>query len=155
MLGRAFANHYRKMKLKEIMTRRPEVVRPDEPVQEAARKMRDLNVGVMPVCDGVRLHGMISDRDIAIRAAAEALDCATVETADVMTPGVVWCYEDQDVEVGAELMKEKQVRRLVILDRDKMLVGIVSLGDLAVESGDLEISAETLERVSEPVGPHR
>ena len=144
------------MQVKEVMTSGVECMRPDASLQEAARKMRDLDVGPMPVCgDNDRLVGMLTDRDIAVRAVADGKDARTTSVRDVMTPDVIYCYEDQDVGEAARLMKENQVRRLVVLNRDKRLVGIVSLGDLATESGDRQKSGEVLQDVSEPSVPRR
>jgi CBS domain-containing protein len=138
------------MQVKEVMTRGVECVPPDCTLQEAAQKMKALDVGPLPICDNDRLAGMLTDRDITVRAVAEGLDPRTTRVRDVMTPEVVWCFDDQDVEEAARLMKEKQIRRLLVLNRDKRLVGIVSLGDLAVETGDEQLAGETLEKVSEP-----
>jgi hypothetical protein len=96
---------------------------------------------------------MITDRDITVRATAEGLAPGLGQVRDVMTPDVVSCFEDQDVQEAARLMQEHQVRRLVVLNRDRRLVGLVSLGDLAVETGDEKLAGKTLERVSEPASP--
>jgi len=138
------------MQVKDIMTREVRCASPDETLQEAARKMKDLDVGPLPVCDNDRLAGMLTDRDITVRAVAEGRDPKTAKVREVMTEGVLACFEDDDVAEAARLMKEKQVRRLVVLSRDKRLAGIVSLGDLAVEAGDKRLSGEALERVSQP-----
>lgn len=143
------------MQIKNIMTRNVEVIRPETTLQEAAETMKRLNVGPLPVCEDDRLVGMLTDRDIAVRAVAEGQDPWTDHVRDVMTPDIVYCYEDQDVREAAKLMKEKQIRRLVVLNRDKRLVGIVSLGDLAVDTGDEELAGATLEAVSEPAKPTR
>lgn len=143
------------MKLKEIMTPDPEVVRPEANLQEAARLMRDLNVGLIPVCDGDRLQGMLTDRDITTRAVAEGLDPSTVRVMQVMTPEVVSCYEDQDAEEAVSLMEENQIRRIIVLNRDKKMTGIVSLGDVAVRVGRDQLSGETIEQISEPSAPDR
>ena len=137
------------MQIKDAMTMGVEVVRPDETLQEAARKMKSIDVGPLPVCDGDRLVGMITDRDIIVRATAEGRDPKTTLVKAAMTPGVVYVYEDQDIEEAAALMKERQIRRLVVLDRTKRLVGILSLGDIAEEADEVT-SGEVLERVSEP-----
>lgn len=141
--------------LKDIMTRNVEVVRPNTSVFEVAQKMKNLDVGVMPICDGDRLVGMVTDRDITIRATADGLDPMSTQAATVMTPNLAFCYEDQDVREAAQVMEECQIRRLPIVNRDKRLVGIVSLGDLAVEIGNDRLSGEVLERVSEPSQPDR
>jgi CBS domain-containing protein len=143
------------MLVSEAMTRDAECTRPDATLQEAADRMNSLDVGSLPVCDNDRLVGMITDRDITIRAVAGGDDPGAKRVRDAMTPGVFWCYEDQNVTEAARLMREKQVRRLPVLNRDKRLVGIVSLGDLAVDTGDEQLAGETLEAVSEPASPRR
>jgi len=144
------------MQVREVMSHGVECVRPDDTLQQAARKMRDLDVGPLPVCgDNDRLAGMITDRDITVRAVAEGWDASKKQVKDAMTDEIVYCFEDQDVEEASKLMREKQIRRLVVLNRDKRLVGIVSLGDLAVQTRDQEMAARTLEEVSEPVGAGR
>jgi CBS domain-containing protein len=143
------------MQVSEVMTRGAECTRPDAPLHEAAERMKALDVGVLPVCDNDRLVGMLTDRDITVRATAEALPPGLGRVRDVMTPDVIYCFEDQSVAEAARLMEQKQVRRLVVLNRDKRLVGIVSLGDLAVKADDEGLSREALEEVSEPAAPRR
>ena len=108
-------------------------------------------VGSLPVCENDRLVGMLTDRDIVVRAIADGCDTKTTTAREIMTPDIVYCFEDQDVQEAARLMEQNQIRRLVVLNRDKRLVGIVSLGDLAVETGDEHLTGKTLEKVSEPV----
>jgi CBS domain-containing protein len=141
--------------IQEIMTRNVEVVRPDAPIREAAEKMRSLDVGSLPVCDGQRLVGMITDRDITIRAIADGRDPSQTPVTEAMTPEIVYCYDDQDVKEVAELMEERQIRRLPIISRDKRLVGIVSLGDLAVDTGKKKMAGQTLTEISKPARPDR
>jgi CBS domain-containing protein len=143
------------MLIKDVMTRGVECVGPDDTIQAAARKMRDLDVGPVPVCDKDRLAGMLTDRDIAVRAVAEGRDANACKVRDVMTEDVVYCFDDQPVEEAERGMKEKQIRRLLVLNRDKRLVGIVSLGDLAVRTGDRQQSGEVLHEVSEPTSSAR
>jgi CBS domain-containing protein len=143
------------MQLKDVMTRDVEVIHPNATLEEAAAKMDALNVGPLPVCDGDRLVGMLTDRDVTVRATAAGRDPKTTRVREVMTDEVVYCFEDQDTNEAARIMEEKQIRRLVILNRDKRLVGIVSLGDLAVTTQDDQLSGEVLERVSEPAEPER
>jgi len=143
------------MLVKEIMTRNVECVRPGDTLDVAARKMRDLDIGPLPVCDNDRLTGMVTDRDITIRATAEGLDPKAATVREVMTPDISYCYEDQDVRDAADTMAAQQIRRLAVLNRDKRLVGIVSLGDIAVESGDRAQAADTVRAVSEPAAPRR
>ena len=142
-------------RVKDVMTPGVEVVRPDATLDEAAQKMKTLDVGVIPVCDGERLAGMLTDRDIVVRAIAEDQDPKRTTVREAMTPQVTYCFEDDDVEEAAMLMVEKQIRRLVVLNRDKRLVGIVSLGDFAVHTENTRLSGEVLEYVSEPAAPRR
>jgi CBS domain-containing protein len=141
------------MKVKDVMTHGCECIGPESTLREAARWMKELDVGPLPVCDNDRLVGMLTDRDIVLRAVAEGRDPSTTRVLDVMTPNITYCFEDQDVGEAARLMEDKQIRRLVVLNRDKRLVGIVSLGDLAVETGDERLVGEALERISEPASP--
>jgi CBS domain-containing protein len=117
------------MKTRDVMTWGVECVSPDTSLQEAARKMRDLDVGPLPVCDNDRLAGVLTDRDITVRATAEGRDPRTTMVRDVMTPDPVYCFEDQEVHEAARLMEEKHIRRLLVLNRQKHLVGIMSLVD--------------------------
>ena len=121
------------MKVHNVMTKGAVCTRPDATLQEAAGQMKKLDVGALPVCDNDRLVGVITDRDIAVRSVADGHDPTADHVRDAMTPGIVYCFEDQDASEAAKLMAEKQVRRLPVLDRNKRLVGIVSLGDLAVD----------------------
>jgi len=142
------------MQVHEVMTPGAECTHPKATLQDAARMMRDLDVGALPVCgDNDRLVGMITDRDIVVRALAEGQDPKKSRVQDVMSPDILYCFEDQSLGEAADLMKDHQVRRLVVLNRDKRLVGIVSLGDLAAKSRDKGLSGETLEHVSEPAFP--
>jgi CBS domain-containing protein len=139
------------MKVKDILTKDPHVIRPDAMICEAAIMMKKCDIGMLPVCDGQRLVGTITDRDLAVRAIADGYDPLRTRVEDIMTPNVFWCYDDQDIEDAAQIMEEKQVRRLPIVNRDKRLVGIVSLGDLALRSQNDKLAEEVLECVSEPV----
>ncbi len=143
------------MQVKDVMTRDVEVVAPDATLQEAATKMDALDVGPLPVCDGDRVLGMITDRDITVRAVAQGQDPKAARVADFMSRDLVYVFEDQDVGDAARLMQEKQIRRVLVLSRDKRLVGIVSLGDVAVQTGDDRLTAATLEEISEPDAPDR
>ena len=141
--------------LKDVMTPRVEVIHPGATLEDAAQKMKAFDVGVIPVCDGERLVGMLTDRDIVVRVIAEQRDPKRMAVRDAMTPQVTYCFDDDSVEKAAMLMVEKQIRRLVVLNREKRLVGIVSLGDLAVHTENTQLSGEVLEYVSEPAGPRR
>jgi CBS domain-containing protein len=142
------------MKVKEVMSRGVECTRPEATLQGAAMKMRDLNIGTLPVCgEQNKLVGILTDRDITIRSVALGQNPANSRVREAMTPKVIYCYEDDDAEDAARVLKDHQIRRLVVLDRRQQLVGIMSLGDLAVETKDDKLSGEALERISEPVHP--
>jgi CBS domain-containing protein len=143
------------MQLRDVMTRDVEVVRPESTLAEAARKMKELDVGPIPVCDDNQIIGMITDRDIATRAVAEGRDPKQTQVREVMTEDVVYCFEDQDIDEAARLMRERQVRRLLVLNRSRELTGIVSLGDLAVDTGDERLAGETLEDISSDTSSRR
>ncbi len=138
------------MQLKDIMTPEVERLPKDANVQEVAQTMKALDVGMIPVYDGDRLVGMVTDRDIALRVAAEGRDAARTPAHEVMTPEVIYCFEDQTIEEAVQVMEEQQIRRLIVLNRDKRLVGIVSLGDLATHSESQEIAGEALSGISQP-----
>ena len=138
------------MQLKDVMTPAVEVIAPEASISEAAEKMSHLDIGPLPVCDGERLVGMLTDRDITVRAVAAGRDPLTTQVCDVMTPDVVYGFEDQEVHDAVRLMEQYQIRRLPVLNRSKQLVGMVALGDLAVHAGTQPVAAEVLEQVSEP-----
>lgn len=119
------------MQVQQFMTKTVEFVSPTTTLAEAATLMRELDVGVLPVGDGGRATGMLTDRDIVVRAIAENRDPAQTRVGEVVTPRVCTVYADQDVEDAANLMSREQVRRLLVIDRDQRPVGIVSLGDLS------------------------
>lgn len=136
-------------KVSEVMTPRVQVISPESTIQEAAQQMRGGDFGMLPVGENDRMIGSISDRDIVIRAIAEGKEFTT-KVRDVMSEGIVWVYEDDSVEEAARLMSDNQIRRLPVVNRDKRLVGIVALGDFAVESTDLRPAAEALTEISRP-----
>jgi len=138
------------MQVFEVMTPDVIVIEADTPLAEAARKMKLLDVGPLPVVEEERLVGMVTDRDITVRATAEGLDPEEVEVREVMTPEVVACRDTDDVQDAARTMQLAQLRRLVVVDENGRLVGIVSLGDIALQAGDDKLTGETLEGVSEP-----
>lgn len=140
------------MELRDIMTKNVHVVSPTLTLREAAQKMRDLDTGILPVCDEQAIIGMITDRDIVVRSVADGKNPTESAVTDAMSTDVVCMYEDDDVEDAAQVMEEKQIRRLVVLNRNQELAGIVSLGDLSREVGDEELSGEVLKNVSEPGG---
>ena len=136
------------------MTRDVEEIPPQATLKEAAQKMRSLDVGALPVCENEKIIGMITDRDITIRAVASGEDPNRCKVRDAMSPQMFFCYEDEDVQRAARMMEEKQIRRLPVFDRQQRLCGIVSLGDIATRTHDDRLSGEVLEQVSEPNQPH-
>lgn len=143
------------MKLSEIMTRDVVIIQPDDSLRSAAKKMRDRNIGFLPVCDGEKLLGVISDRDITIRALADGMDVNIMLGRDLMTSPAIYCFDDQEVGEAARIMEENQIRRLVVLSRDqKRVAGVISLGDVARhESADR--AGRVLQKVSEPDGSEK
>jgi CBS domain-containing protein len=145
----------RAVQIKEIMTRDPVVSRPDATLREAAQTMRELDSGVLPIGEDDRLLGILTDRDITIRATAEGKDPNSTPVREVMSSEVVACFEDDDEQDAAAKMQEHQLRRLVVLDRNERLVGIVSMGDLALYTTDDRLAGEVTEAVSEPTDAER
>jgi CBS domain-containing protein len=141
------------MKVREVMTRQVQTVSPDQPAQDAASFMLQANAGSIPVIDGDRLIGMITDRDIAVRGVAKGFGPDT-PVRDLMTRDIVCVRMDEDCEEVANKMSEAQVRRLPVIDDQQKLCGIVSLGDLARET-DSEAAEQALEGVSQPGGQHQ
>jgi len=137
------------MQLRDFINYHVETVGLGDTLQQAAQKMRDLDVGSLPVCENNRIVGIVTDRDITIRATASGDDPKAVKVNDVMTPEVISCNENGSVEEAARLMQEHQIRRLFVVNDDQELVGVTSLGELATASKDRVLAGETLERVSE------
>lgn len=142
------------MKVKEVMTPNVEFVRSDDSIQQAARKMEELNVGALPVVVGEELVGIITDRDIVIRSVAQGLDPEKHEVLEAVSEGVVSCSEEDDIETVSGLMRENQIRRIVVKNGQEKVSGIVSLGDLAVNI-QKESAGGILKEVSEPSEPAR
>jgi CBS domain-containing protein len=135
------------MKVREIMTTNVECVPPEASISELASRMKTLDVGFLAVCESDRLVGTVTDRDIVLRGIAGHHDLNTVKARDIMTPEVFWCYEDDDVKDVAKRMREKEVRRMLILSKDKRLTGVVSIGDISkVEERE---SGKTLKDITE------
>jgi CBS domain-containing protein len=136
------------MKVKEVMTRNVEVIRPNDSLQMAAQKMRDRDIGFLPVYEGDELIGVVTDRDIAIRAIADGTNPNAIVGREIVTSPVVYCFDDQDVEEAARLMRENQIRRLIVLDRkNDQPAGVISLGDLAGTVKE-KTAGKTLESIS-------
>ena len=141
------------MKVSEVMTRDVRTVRPDQPVQEAASFMLSADAGSIPVTDGDRLIGMITDRDIAVRGIAKGYGPDT-PVRELMTNDIIAAREDDDIDDVASRMSEAQVRRLPVIDEQERLCGIVSLGDLT-QNGKSDQAEQALEGVSQPGGKHQ
>ena len=141
------------MKVSEVMTTEVETVSADQTAREAAAFMLRADAGSIPVCEGERVIGMITDRDIAVRGVAEGRGPDT-PISELMSDGIVCAHEDDDIQAVAQRMSEEQVRRMPVLNSEQNLVGIVSLGDLARESAG-QAAEKALEGVSAPGGQHQ
>lgn len=130
------------------MTTNPKYIEQDTSLQEAARQLRDLDVGFLPVGNGKRLLGTLTDRDIVVRAVAGGVDLESARAGDYMTEQVLYVYDDETIDDAIKTMRKKQVRRLIVVNRDKDLVGVVSLGDLATRTDEESQKAEALAGVS-------
>lgn len=138
----------------DVMTRGVRTLSPRDSMRLAAQAMDELAVGSVPVCDGTRLLGMVTDRDLTIRGMARGLAADSTPLSQVMSGDVKWCYDDQSVEEAAQLMCDAQIRRLPVVDHDKRLVGVLSLGDVAVKAGPQE-AGQALQDISRPSEPDR
>ncbi|MEK0083396.1 CBS domain-containing protein [Benzoatithermus flavus] len=140
------------MKVSDVMTRTVKTTTPDVTIREAARLMADLDAGILPVAQGDRLVGMITDRDITVRAVAQGKGPDT-RVEEAMTRDVKYCYEDEQLDHVVKNMARLKVQRLPVMDRNKRLVGIVSLGDIAIQ-GDSSLTDTAVTGIKEPGGPH-
>jgi len=140
------------MKVSKCMTRDVELVSPTQTIRDAAQMMADLDAGALPVQQDDRLVGMITDRDIAVRAVAQGKSPET-PVRDVMSPEVLYCFDDQEIEDVSRNMGEVKVRRLPVVNRDKRLVGIISIGDLALKE-EQTLTGSTIARISKTGGNH-
>lgn len=140
------------MKVSELMSTDVLVGRPDDTIRVLAEQMARLDIGAVPVCDGRTIIGILTDRDIAIRAVALGRGPETT-AATIMTRDVKYCMEDDDVSEVSDRMGDTQVRRIPVLDKDRNLVGIISLGDLALAAKSTT-AGKTLEKISQPNKPH-
>jgi CBS domain-containing protein len=143
------------MQLREVMTKNVESMPAEATIQEAAGLMAVLEIGFLPVTEANLPVGVVTDRDITIRAVAHGRDPKRTPVRDVMTSDVETMPQDQDVAEAARLMEERQIRRLLVEDINRRIVGVVTLGDLAVETGDRELGGEALEKISEHATPNR
>jgi CBS domain-containing protein len=142
------------VKIRDVMTPDVQCVRPEENLVEAAALMRQLDVGSLPVCDKDNVVGMLTDRDIVTRCVAGGRDPRECTVLEAMSPGVVCVLEDDDVAQAIRVMEEHQIRRALVMNPEKQLVGIVSLGDIAVD-GDASLSGAALKDISQPAEPVR
>lgn len=145
------------MQVSEIMTRDVETIPPEASLQQAAAAMEALGVGSLPVCDGKRLVGAITDRDIVVRGVAAGMSPVDSLVSDCMTEDIAYAFCDEEADEVLERMKMLQVRRLAVLDRDRMLAGIVSLGDIATEprAAALGTVGAAVAEISEPSRPRK
>ncbi len=138
-------------RISEVMTRGVQVIGPNESLQHAAQLMDELNVGALPVCDAGELLGIITDRDITVRATAIGLRASDTAVCEIMTEQTRWCTEDQTTDEVMQQMGDVQIRRLPVMNADHELVGIVSLGDLATrQSGHVDKALRDISQPSEP-----
>lgn len=137
------------MKAADIMTKDITVVNPESSIRDAAEKMRALDTGILPVCDGRDMVGVITDRDIVIRTTADGKDPAGAKVKEAMTTEVAFCLEDEDIEKIAHRMEENRIRRMPVISHGKKLVGMISLADMAARGGQ-GAACEVLEKVSRP-----
>ena len=140
------------MRVSDAMTANVRIANPQQTIADAARMMAELDAGALPVGDGDRLVGMITDRDIAIRAIAAGKGPQTL-VKDIMSKEVLYCFADQNLDDVVQNMADTKVRRMPVLNRDKRLVGILSLGDVALVD-DPDVTGEALSEISEPGGKH-
>ncbi len=145
------------MQVSDVMTRDVETIPPDASLQQAAQAMEAIGVGSLPVCEGRRLVGTLTDRDIVVRGVATGRSPIEMLVRECMTGDISYAFEDEDAEEVLARMKALQVRRLAVLDKEKNLIGIVSLGDIATEprAADLKEVGEAIAEISEPSRPHK
>jgi CBS domain-containing protein len=136
-------------KIKDVMTEGVELIGPDATMKEAAAKMAETDVGILPVGENDRLVGVVTDRDLVVRGIAEGNDPSQTKIRDVMTQGVLYCYDDQDPTEAAKDMAKQQVRRMPVVTRDKRLIGMISLGDIA-RKHDPDKAGKALKEVVSP-----
>ena len=137
------------MQVQHIMSRNVEIVEPTTTISKAAEKMRDLDIGFLAVFEHNRSVGTLTDRDITIRSVAQGRDPRLATVSEIMTPTAFYCYEDEEIEHVGKQMQDKEVRRMLIMNRQGKLVGVVSLGDIARTTGETELAGETLGEIAE------
>ena len=137
------------MKAKDLMSSNPEIISPETTLKQAAEKMKDQNIGFLPVGENDRLIGAITDRDIVIRGVAEGKEPSKALVRDILTDEIRYCMQSDSLDKVADMMSKLQIRRLAVLNDNKRIVGIISLGDVATKSKNTEISGKIIEEVSE------
>ena len=141
------------MQIRELMTREVDIADPNMTINAVAKQMRADNIGALPVGENDRLIGMVTDRDIVMRAIAEKRSSRNTTVREVMSKGICYCFEDDDTEGAAQIMAKHQVRRLPVLNRDKRLVGVIALADLGCS--DDEAAQGALKDISQPSAKER
>lgn len=143
------------MNVKEVMTAQFEMIDSTSSLNEAAKRMQSLNVGVLPIREGTKLIGLVTDRDIVVRGLAQQLDPSSTQVKDIISSRLVCCSGEDNVEEAARLMQENKVRRLIVCDQERTPTGIVSLGDIATKTKQEQLAGAALESISEPATPQR
>jgi CBS domain-containing protein len=138
------------MKLSDVMHRDVQTISEDTTVRDAAKQMSSSDIGALPVCEDGHIAGMLTDRDIVVRSLARGDDPDSTKVGDIMTHEVEWCYDDAELEEASQKMRERQIQRLVVLDHDEHLAGIVSIADLARARGE---AGRTIEEIKAPTKP--
>jgi len=136
------------MKIKEIMSKEVKFVDPNTSLQEAAKIMREKDIGILPIGENERIVGMLTDRDIVIRTLANGKDVKSTTVKEVMTPKCLYCFEEDTIEDVSKSMSQSQIRRMPVLNKEKRLVGIISLGDLACK-GSKQVAGDALQSISQ------
>lgn len=137
------------MLAKEIMSKNPEILAPSATLKEVAAQMSSHNFGFIPIGENDRLIGTITDRDIVVRAVTQGKDPNKTTVRDIMSKGIQYCFETDDIEKVVKQMKDLQIRRLIVLNKDKRITGIISLGDIATKLNDERLCGELTSAVSE------
>lgn len=137
------------MKISQVMTRVAQTILPDATAEQAAQKMRDANIGLLPVIEDGKVLGIVTDRDLTIRVMASGRNPHLTTVREVMTTEALWCYEDESITEASRVMEKNHIRRLVILDRHHRLAGVLTVTDLAMKTANEKISGHVLHRVAE------
>jgi len=136
------------MKAKDLMSTNPEIISPQTTLKQAAEKMRDQDIGFLPVGENDRLVGAITDRDIVVRGIANGIEDVNASVKDVMTDEIRYCFENDELDKVADMMSKLQIRRLVVLNDNKRITGIISLGDVATKSQDSKLTGNVTKEIS-------